>query len=44
VGLDHAAYLEEEKGPLGIKTLETLCDEFDPEKIMNPGKLLLNNY
>jgi alkyldihydroxyacetonephosphate synthase len=44
VGLDHAAYLAEEKGPLGIKTLETLCSQFDPGRNMNPGKLLLDNY
>ena len=44
VGLDHAAYLAEEKAPLGIKALETLCSQFDPGRNMNPGKLLLDNY
>ena len=40
VGRDHAAHLEDEKGPLGMATLAELCRHFDPKKIMNPGKLL----
>ena len=40
VGLDHAAYLSAEKGPLGMKTLESVVRLFDPDGIMNPGKLL----
>lgn len=40
VGEDHKAYLPAEKGPLGIETIQSLCDHFDPEKIMNPGKLV----
>ena len=40
VGLDHAAYLSAEKGPLGMKTLESVVRLFDPDRIMNPGKLL----
>jgi alkyldihydroxyacetonephosphate synthase len=40
IGLDHAAYLELEKGPLGIRALETVIRLFDPDGIMNPGKLL----
>ena len=40
VGLDHAAYLPAEKGPLGMQTLESVIRLFDPDGTMNPGKLL----
>ncbi len=40
VGRDHAAHLQDEKGPLGMATLAELCRHFDPHQIMNPGKLL----
>lgn len=40
VGTDHAPYLAAEKGPLGMATLHTLCRQFDPAGMMNPGKLL----
>ena len=40
VGTDHKQYLPAEKGPLGIKALETVARVFDPEGIMNPGKLM----
>jgi alkyldihydroxyacetonephosphate synthase len=40
VGRDHAAFLQVEKGPLGMATLAELCRHFDPKRIMNPGKLL----
>ena len=40
VGRDHAAHLVDEKGPLGMATLAELCRHFDPQHIMNPGKLL----
>mgnify|MGYP000843955384 CR=1 FL=1 len=40
VGRDHAAHLVDEKGPLGMATLAELCRHFDPQRIMNPGKLL----
>jgi len=40
VGTDHAPYLEAEKGRLGMVALKTLCETFDPDQIMNPGKLL----
>lgn len=40
VGRDHAPYLHAEKGPLGMATLAGLCQHFDPQGIMNPGKLL----
>ncbi|MGA2491080.1 MAG: FAD-linked oxidase C-terminal domain-containing protein, partial [Anaerolineales bacterium] len=40
VGLDHAPYLAAEKGPLGMLSLETVRKLFDPDDMMNPGKLL----
>ena len=40
VGLDHAPYLAAEKGPLGMRALETVSKLFDPDGMMNPGKLL----
>lgn len=42
VGRDHAPYLPAEKGALGMKALEALCHHFDPERRLNPGKLLLD--
>jgi alkyldihydroxyacetonephosphate synthase len=40
VGTDHAPYLQAEKGTLGIGAMRDLCAYFDPDGIMNPGKLL----
>lgn len=40
VGKDHAPYLKAEKGELGIKAISKLCQVFDPEQRMNPGKLV----
>ncbi len=40
VGKDHAPYLAAEKGELGIKAITELCQLFDPDKRMNPGKLV----
>jgi alkyldihydroxyacetonephosphate synthase len=40
VGRDHAANLHVEKGPIGMATLARLCAHFDPQGMMNPGKLL----
>jgi alkyldihydroxyacetonephosphate synthase len=40
VGMDHAPYLAAEKGPLGMQALETIAKLFDPDGMMNPGKLL----
>lgn len=42
VGRDHAPYLPQEKGALGMSALQALCHHFDPERRMNPGKLLLD--
>ncbi len=40
VGVDHRPYLEVEKGELGLQALEQIRLAFDPQGIMNPGKLL----
>lgn len=42
VGRDHAPYLPHEKGLLGMAALQALCTHFDPERRLNPGKLLLD--
>ncbi|MFT5766991.1 MAG: alkyldihydroxyacetonephosphate synthase [Halioglobus sp.] len=40
VGADHRAYISAEKGALGIAAIRSLCNLFDPDSLMNPGKLL----
>lgn len=40
IGLDHRPYLAAEKGALGIAALQALVQTFDPQGIMNPGKLI----
>ncbi len=40
VGIDHLPYLEAEKGALGMELIRAMCRTFDPEGIMNPGKLI----
>jgi alkyldihydroxyacetonephosphate synthase len=39
VGTDHKPYLAAEKGALGIDAMRALFARFDPDGIMNPGKL-----
>jgi alkyldihydroxyacetonephosphate synthase len=39
IGLDHKSYLPDEKGPLGIEAIQSAAKTFDPEGILNPGKL-----
>jgi alkyldihydroxyacetonephosphate synthase len=39
VGRDHAPYLPAEKGALGMDLIRAMAREFDPDGIMNPGKL-----
>jgi alkyldihydroxyacetonephosphate synthase len=41
VGTDHIPYLAAEKGELGMAVISSLCKQFDPQGIMNPGKLIL---
>jgi alkyldihydroxyacetonephosphate synthase len=43
VGTDHIPYLAAEKGDVGMSTISSLCRQFDPKGIMNPGKLVLKN-
>jgi alkyldihydroxyacetonephosphate synthase len=40
VGTDHLPYLPVEKGELGMKVLKAARQTFDPQGLMNPGKLL----
>ncbi len=40
VGLDHMPYLAAEKGELGLAALQHTFHCFDPDGLMNPGKLL----
>lgn len=39
VGVDHAPYMPAEKGALGMDLIRAMAREFDPEGMMNPGKL-----
>jgi alkyldihydroxyacetonephosphate synthase len=39
VGVDHAPYLSAEKSALGMDLIRAMAREFDPEGMMNPGKL-----
>lgn len=41
VGIDHLPYLQSEKSTLGMNAIRSICKQFDPEGIMNPGKLFL---
>ncbi len=40
VGTDHAGWLVEEKGPIGVGVLKAMKAELDDKGIMNPGKLV----
>lgn len=40
VGVDHAPWLVAEKGALGMAALGDVLKRFDPDGLMNPGKLL----
>ena len=40
VGTDHAQYLLAEKGEFGVAAMRHLHRHFDPDGMMNPGKLL----
>ncbi len=40
VGTDHAAWLIEEKGPVGMNVLRAIKTELDANGVMNPGKLI----
>ena len=40
IGTDHAPWLEEEKGAIGMNLLRQIKSELDPSGIMNPEKLI----
>ena len=40
IGIDHARYFEQEKGPLGTKFLKDAIHSLDPNGIMNPHAML----
>ncbi|HEY4722193.1 MAG TPA: FAD-binding oxidoreductase, partial [Anaerolineae bacterium] len=40
VGVDHAPYLKAEKGELGLKLIEAVRHTLDPDRLLNPGKLI----
>ncbi len=40
VGRDHLPYVAAEKGALGLAALRDLCARFDPQGVMNPGKMI----
>ena len=40
VGVDHKPYLAAEKGEAGMTALRALFKSFDPDGMMNPGKML----
>ncbi|MBP1767379.1 MAG: FAD-linked oxidase [Candidatus Aminicenantes bacterium] len=40
IGVDHQPWISAEKGRLGLQSLASLAKAFDPDGIMNPGKLL----
>ena len=40
VGRDHARWMRQEIGDLGVAALRAAKERFDPRGIMNPGKLL----
>jgi alkyldihydroxyacetonephosphate synthase len=39
IGTDLAPYLPAEKGVLGMDAIRAMCKSFDPDEMMNPGKL-----
>jgi alkyldihydroxyacetonephosphate synthase len=41
VGVDHREFLEPEKGRLGLGLIRDMAASLDPERILNPGKLVL---
>lgn len=43
VGTDHQRYLMAEKGELGLAAMRQLYTHFDPQGMMNPGKLVGNS-
>jgi alkyldihydroxyacetonephosphate synthase len=40
VGTDHATYLANEKGEVGMAMITAVQQKLDPQRLLNPGKLL----
>ena len=40
VGIDHRPYLEAEKGTIGLQMIEAVRNQLDPDRLLNPGKLI----
>jgi alkyldihydroxyacetonephosphate synthase len=40
VGVDHRPYLEAEKGTIGMQMIEAVRQQLDPDRLLNPGKLI----
>jgi alkyldihydroxyacetonephosphate synthase len=40
VGVDHRPYLESEKGAIGMQMIEAVRAQLDPDRLLNPGKLM----
>ena len=40
VGVDHKPYLEAEKGAIGLQLIEAVRHQLDPDRLLNPGKLI----
>lgn len=40
VGTDHAPWLRREKGEIGYRLLQAIKADIDPNRVLNPGKLL----
>jgi len=39
IGIDHAPWIKGEHGKEGVEVIKKLKEHFDPEKVLNPGKL-----
>ena len=40
IGRDHAPFLEKEKGVVGMRAIQALCEAFDPPGVLNQGVLV----
>ncbi len=40
VGTDHKPYLAAEKGAIGLQMIEAVRSQIDPDRLLNPGKLI----
>jgi alkyldihydroxyacetonephosphate synthase len=40
VGIDHQPYLAAEKGTIGLQMIEAVRHQLDPDRLLNPGKLV----